>query len=74
MYRFTVYPGDEVSLELPYSEVCMSMRVAGTVRTVCVLEDAAQILNPSGTPFSAPITHGEAGIYRDGSELYVTKH
>jgi len=101
-------PGARVRLELPFSEVCMHMRVAGTVMTVEIRESGcacghassvhhepddslkgrmrgaclscashypsspcthyrmrcvAQILNPDGTPFSAPIGLGEAGIY-----------
>lgn len=54
--------GDTVSVELPYSEVCMHMRVAGKTMMVSVREHGAQLLNPDGSVFSFPITHGEAGI------------
>lgn len=49
--------------ELPYSEVCMHMRVAGRtmwVRTVSPW--MAQIIADDGRPFGAPITRGEAGL------------
>lgn len=66
-----VKPGDVLRLTLPWSEVCMHLRVAGQVRDVRILDDAAQILWDSGRPFSFPITHGEAGVYRDAEGLYV---
>ena len=62
----TLVIGSTYRLELPYSEVCMHMRVAGQTRNVRVLADGAQILNDDMTPFSFPITWGEAGIGRDG--------
>lgn len=66
-----VKPGDVVWLKLPWSEACMHLRVAGQVRDVRVLADGAQILNDDGTPYSFPVTHGEAGIYSDADGLYV---
>lgn len=66
-----VKPGDTVRVRLPWSEVCMHMRVAGELRKVRVLADGAQILDDDGSPFSFPVTHGEAGIYRDAAGLYV---
>jgi hypothetical protein len=66
-----VKPGDVVRLMLPWSEVCLYMKVADQVMDVRVLDDGAQILNEKGTPFSFPITHGEAGIYRDAEGLYT---
>jgi hypothetical protein len=52
-----------VRVTLPYSEVCMSMRVAGKEMNVEVLETGgAQILDENGKPFSFPITLGEAGL------------
>ena len=64
----TIQPGDRVRLELPYSEVCMHMRVAGRVMDVRMTGGRypmAQLLNPDGSEFSFPITTGEAGIYGD---------
>lgn len=66
-----VKPGDVVQVRMPWSEVCMHLRVAEQVRRVEVLADGAQILNDDGTKFSFPITHGEAGIYRDATGLYI---
>lgn len=52
-----------VRVTLPYTEVCMSMRVAGLEMNVQVTETGhAQILNANGTPYSFPITLGEAGL------------
>ena len=61
----TLMIGMTYRVELPYSEVCMHLRVAGEHRYVRVLPGAAQILNDDQTPFSFPITWGEAGIGRD---------
>lgn len=61
-----IRPGWQVRLELPYSEVCMHMRVAGKVMNVQMTEGQypmAQVLKPSGFEFSAPILPCEAGIY-----------
>jgi hypothetical protein len=66
-----VAPGDVVTVELPHSEVCMHMQVAGKVMQVEVLERGAQILTDRGTPFSFPIGHGEAGFYTDAAGLYT---
>lgn len=68
-----VKPGDTVRLRLPWSEVCMHLRVTDQVRNVRVLHTAAQILNEDGTKFSFPITHAEAGIYSDAEGLYIQK-
>jgi hypothetical protein len=74
-----VRPGDRVRLELPHSEVCMHMQVAGKVMTVEVnggeLPDgrpwsSAQLLNDDGSHFSCPIGIGEAGIYGSPEALY----
>ena len=69
MKRISV--GTVVSLELPWSEVCMHLKVAGQTRSVEVLPNGAQILNADGSKFSFPVTHGEAGIYQDAQGLYV---
>jgi hypothetical protein len=48
---------------LPHSEVCMHMRVAGKPMWVEPLPNGmAQLYDESGSPFSFPITRGEAGI------------
>lgn len=66
-----VSPGTIVSLTLPWSEVCMHLKVAGQTRPVEVLATGAQILNEDGTKYSFPVTHGEAGIYSDAEGLYI---
>lgn len=59
----TSIPEEAVQVTLPYSEVCMHMRVAGTTMWVKPLSrNMAQILNDDGSNFSIPITRGEAGL------------
>jgi hypothetical protein len=59
-------PNQEFTVQLPYSEVCMHLRVAGT-RMHARLEQGGmvQLLGPDGSPFSFPITAGEAGLDHD---------
>lgn len=51
------------AIEMPWSEVCMHMKIAG--KTMWVADaghNMAQLYDPdTGQPFSFPITHGEAG-------------
>lgn len=54
--------GQRVTVELPFSEVCMYMRVAGKRMDVVVHEGYAQIVREDGSPWCGPITHGEAGV------------
>lgn len=59
-------PQDAVLVQLPYSEVCMHMGVAGTkMWVVPVGHNMAQLYDLEGRKFSMPITCGEAGIPRD---------
>ena len=71
--------GDRVRLELPFSEVCMHLRVAGQVMTVEVIGRwyadgrscfTAQLHGDNDKPFSFPILTAEAGIYGDGEDLF----
>lgn len=50
------------TLTLPYSEVCMHMKVAGT-RMYAELrpKNMVQLFDDNGRAFSFPITRGEAG-------------
>src|SRR2546421_764139 len=71
-----VQAGDVVRVRLPSTEVCMHMRVAGKAMNVQIVTDgisvAAQLLRDDGSPFSTPITLGEAGILTDeAGRLYV---
>lgn len=63
--------GEQLELVMPYSEVCVHMQVAGTRRTVRVLDGAVQILNADGSKFSFPVTSGEAGLYSDAGGYYT---
>lgn len=63
--------GDRVHVELPYSEVCRHMRVAGTVAEVELVSNTMAQLYVHGTMFSFPITHGEAGIQHDDAGLWA---
>lgn len=63
-----VNPGDFFTITLPWSEVCMSMRVAEqemTAELTAHIRPAVQLWK-DGRHYSAPITTGEAGLYRDG--------
>jgi hypothetical protein len=56
----------ELDLELPYSEVCMHLRVAGTrMRARLLPGGMVQLLDAGGREFSFPITAGEAGLHHD---------
>ena len=70
-----VKPGDKVYMEIAYSECAMSMRVAGTVMEVELIQSQACIgcyaqLYKCGLEYSAPITSGEAGFYCDEGGYY----
>src|SRR5947209_19955610 len=69
--RAYLQAGEVVRVRLPYSEVCMHMRVAGKPMNVQIVGDGtstvAQLLRDNGSPFSFPILLGEAGIHTDGA-------
>lgn len=71
-----VEPGERLRVRLPHSEVCCHMRVAGTVMDVEVIPCGSwpmvQILTANGMRFSATITLGEAGFYRDADGRIYT--
>jgi hypothetical protein len=61
--RPVTVPRTAALLELPYSEVCMHMRVAGKEMWVAPVGDLmAQLYDLQGQRFSIPITRGEAGL------------
>lgn len=62
----TIAPGERVEVRLPWSEVCMHMRVAGEVMFAELTEDGQgiQLYDAEGDQFSFPITLGEAGFHR----------
>jgi hypothetical protein len=72
-----VKPGETVTVELPWSEVCMSMRVAGRATRVQLIDPdgegrhmLAQIFDDEGRPFSFPVLASEAGFYRNTDGWY----
>ena len=64
-------PGDVIRLRLPYSEVCMHMRVAGTVMEVELTASGSAQLWKDREKFSSPVLPGEAGIYRNSNGYYA---
>ena len=66
MGKRPIHPNQETILELPYSEVCMHLRVAGTrMRARLQPNGMVQLLDPDGRDFSFPITAAEAGLHHD---------
>lgn len=67
--RPTVHESDIIEyreLVLPYSEVCMHMKIAGKTMTGGLLRNElmVQLYDDDGRHFSFPITCGEAGWRR----------
>lgn len=64
--------GERVTLEMPWSEVCMHMQVAGKVMQAEIQPSgySAQLYTLDGRVFSAPVTTGEAGFYREDERFY----
>ena len=60
-----IKPGETGEGLMPYSEVCMHMKVAGKKMKFKFLEHnkMVQLLKDDGSPFSSPITQGEGGIF-----------
>lgn len=68
-----IEPGDFVEAYLPASEVCMSMGLAGKRAVLYLMENGlmVRLLRPGTlTTLAAPITYGEAGIYRRADGTY----
>ncbi len=73
MAQTFIKPGDTVEVILPHSEVCMHMKVAGKrakVELTKAQHPAAQIRRQDDTPFSFPVSYGEAGLYWDETQGY----
>jgi hypothetical protein len=72
MAKRLIRPTEEFAIELPFSEVCMHLRVAGTrMRARLEPNQMVQLLQPDGSPFSFPITAGEAGLEIDGRGAWL---
>ena len=66
-----VKPGEHGRKVMPHSEVCLHMRIAGRTMAFALLNNGGvQLHNDDETPFSIPITNGEAGIYKDDDGFY----
>jgi hypothetical protein len=72
MAKTPVTIGESITVTLPYSEVCMHMKVAGKQMTVILQSPwQAQLFDQEGKPFSFPISPGEAGIMWDDKGFYI---
>jgi hypothetical protein len=66
-----IHPNQETILELPSSEVCLHLGVAGTrMRARLQPNGMVQLLDPAGRDFSFPITAAEAGLDHDQDGWY----
>jgi hypothetical protein len=69
-----VVPGQRYTVVFPHSEVCMHMRIAGTVGQIEVIPSGqwyAVQCYVNGLPFSAPVLLGEAGVFTGTEGLYT---
>jgi hypothetical protein len=68
-----ICPTEEFTTQLPFSEVCLHLRVAGTrMRARLEPNQMVQLLHPDGSQFSFPITAAEAGLETDGQGAWLT--
>jgi hypothetical protein len=66
-----IHPNQETILQLPYSEVCMHLHIAGArMRARLLANGMVQLLQPNGHQFSFPITAAEAGLDYDQHGWY----
>lgn len=73
MGKRLIRPTEEFTTDLPFSEVCMHLGVAGTrMRARLEPNQMVQLLQPDGSQFSFPITAGEAGLEIDGAGAWLT--
>lgn len=70
--RLSIRPGEYAQVEIAFSEVACHMGIAGKTMLVQLLPNGrmVQVYSADETPFSFPITYGEAGIYRDTAGFY----
>lgn len=66
-----IVSGQRVAIKLPWSEVCLSMRVADRTMNVELLDGGRAQIHTADGPFSFPILASEAGFSRDASGYYV---
>jgi hypothetical protein len=61
-----IHPNQETILELPYSEICLHLGIAGTRMGARLQPNGmVQLLDADGRDFSFPITAAEAGLHHD---------
>ena len=66
-----IHFGEKGKQHMPFSEVCCYMNVAGKEMDFELMDDSmVQLFDPGGSPYSFPITSGEAGLYRDEEGYY----
>lgn len=67
--------GSQAVVELPFSEVCMHMRVAGHFHRIELVRERdiamVRIYDRRDCAVGAPVTTGEAGVYRDEQGFYI---
>lgn len=69
--QIRVKVGDIGEAVMPYSEVCMHMKVAGRKMLFQIVsERAVQLFSSPMQPFSFPILLGEAGVFEDEKGMY----
>jgi hypothetical protein len=73
--RVDFAPGDRHAVTLPYSEVCIHMRVAGRTAEVELSRNGRQAqIFMDGQPFSTPVLPGEAGLLEANGQRYGYLH
>lgn len=70
MVSKTIHVGERGRKCMPYSEVCMYMRIAGKEMDFEVVSQHAVQLYRDGKPFSMPILTGEAGLFHTDDGFY----
>lgn len=72
MGKRLIRPNEEFTTTLPFSEVCMHLRVAGTqMRARLEPNRMVQLLGPDGSEFSIPITDSEAGLLTNDQGVWL---
>ena len=71
--KWRLNPGDTFTHQIGHSEVACHMKVAGKMMKCQLLLDGrmVQLFDDNGRKFSAPITYGEAGVYKDQDGHYI---
>ena len=68
-----VKEGERFHVMLPWSEAAIHLRVADQVLPAEIVPGRrmVQLYREDGSPFSFPITTGEAGVYEDETGFYI---